>query len=124
MNTEIELNKVQSVCCEMNYNEQKLRVQYYELQELITSLRRIDEKGIQAACTKLQKQKTTLYNEIRKLQRMSNSLQKVVDTYRTYEDDIAEYDDSGYHRLINMKFVGIDISRYQILLKNNNVLFK
>ena len=99
MYTEIDLIKMNRIVLEIRQSEERLMREYYELADVIASLKRIEEEGIRISCEKLAVQKNNLYTTIRKLQALRSTLEKIIKLYQKCETAIAEYDASGFMKL-------------------------
>ena len=93
MYTEINLTKISQIIQELKHSEHTLLKQYYSLADVILSLKRIQEEGIQTTCRKLNAQKTDLYTLIRRVQTMRFTLERIIRLYRNCEETISEYED-------------------------------
>lgn len=93
MYTEINLTKIRQIIQELKHSEHTLMKQYYDLADVILSLKRIQEEGIRITCRKLNAQKTDLYTLIRRVQTMRFTLERIIQLYQNCEETISEYED-------------------------------
>ena len=116
MYTDINLIKVRQIIQELRRVEQILMREYDSLSEVMSGLRRIEEEGIRISARKLEIQKSNLYNQIRKIQSLRITLEKIVQLYQKTENSITDYEDGR-------SYIGgltIDPRWISVLLNNLN----
>lgn len=116
MYTDINLIKVNQIIQELRRLEQILMREYVSLSEVIFNLRRIEEQGMKISARKLETQKSNLYSQIRKVQSLRITLEKIIQLYQKTENSISDYE---YNRVFPGGII-INPSWISVVLKNMN----
>lgn len=126
MYTEIDITKVKQIINELRRCQETLTCQYYDLGDVISSLKRIEEEGIQITCQKLAIQKSNLYSMIRMVQTLRITLEKIITLYQKCENEIVEFEIIQNMRLDwnFIKILPINNNIFINLLKTANIIFE
>lgn len=126
MYTEINLIKVNQIIQELRRLEQILMREYDSLSEVIFNLRRIEEQGIKISTRKLEAQKSNLYNQIRKVQSLRITLEKIIQLYQKTENSISDYEDNRVYpgRIIYPSWISVILKNMNKALLDANIRFE
>ena len=126
MYTEINLIKVNQIIQELRRLEQILMREYDSLSEVIFNLRRIEEQGIKISARKLETQKSNLYNQIRKVQSLRITLEKIIQLYQKTENSISDYEDNRVYpgRIIYPSWISVILKNMNKALLDANIRFE
>ena len=127
MYTEINLIKVNQIIQELRRLEQILMREYDSLSEVIFNLKRIEEQGIRISAKKLEAQKSNLYNQIRKVQSLRITLEKIIQLYQKTENSISDYEDNRVFPgsiIINPSWISVVLKNMNKALLDANIRFE
>ncbi len=126
MYTEINLIKVNQIIQELRRLEQILMREYDSLSEVIFNLRRIEEQGIKISARKLEAQKSNLYNQIRKVQSLRITLEKIIQLYQKTENSISDYEDNRVYPggIIYPSWISVILKNMNKALLDANIRFE